>query len=53
MDKTIRAGPKKYLLLSSRGIMKILLVDRCYLEHVYGGGRISINQGCDMDALLP
>ena len=30
--------------------MKILLVDRCSLECVYGGGRISITQGRDMDA---
>ena len=46
MDKTVRAGPKKDLLWSSRGITKILLV----LKHVYGGGRISINQGHDVDA---
>ena len=48
-DRTVRAGPRKDPLWSSRGIMKILLVDRC-LEREYGGGRISISQGRDVDA---
>ena len=49
-DRTVRAGPRKDPLWSSRGIMKILLVDRYSLERVYGGGRISISQGRDVDA---
>ena len=38
-NKTVRAGPKKDLLWSSQA-----------LESVYDGGRISINQGHEVDA---
>ena len=47
-NRTVRAGPRKDPLWSSRGIMKILPVDWCQLECVYGAGRISISQGQDV-----